>query len=153
VVCKGPGGQCTRCPSWCPSHIPAPSGPSLGHVSGEVRVYPAGGAAAGRGIYSKMTDAKNISTKEEGAKSEPHGPLTGLLLGDDAVPDPDTVAWLLPYTESRYLTRTTPIPVPEGYYLLMRHQCRQGVIGDRCVMLKPQNQTQSQLSAVTHFKG
>jgi len=46
-----------------PRHKPAPrgnSGPSLGHVSGEVRVYPAGPAAAGSGINYVMADSTNV---------------------------------------------------------------------------------------------
>jgi len=90
VASKGPGGQYPRCPSWGPSHMPAPRGnsePSLGHVSGEMRVHPAGGAAAGRGIYSIMCHATiSDSTMMGEAKSAPSGSLTGLITGDDAVP-------------------------------------------------------------------
>jgi len=100
-----------------------------------MRVYPAGGAAAGRGIYLKMTDANiTMTKKEECAKSEPHGPLTGLLRRDEPAPDPDVVAWLPPYMEPRFDVRTTLAPVPEGFYLLMRHQCMQGLIEDRFLM-------------------
>jgi len=38
-------------------------GPSLGHVSGEVRVYPAGPAAASSGIISQMADSHILGEK------------------------------------------------------------------------------------------
>jgi len=114
VVSKEPGGQCPRCPSWGPSHMPTPrgnSGPSLGHISGEMRVYPAGGAAAGSGIYVVMSDAINISmTKRGDSRGEPHGLLIGLVCGDDLIPDPSEVSWLAPFQETRFTTSRVPGP-------------------------------------------
>jgi len=52
-----------------PIHKPAPrgnSGPSLGHVSGEVRVHPAGPAAAGSGINLVMNDSTRCDGKRCG---------------------------------------------------------------------------------------
>jgi len=52
-----------------PRHKPTPrgnSGPSLGHVSGEVRVHPVGPAAAGSGIFLIMSDSTRCDDKRSG---------------------------------------------------------------------------------------
>jgi len=64
------------------------SGPSLGHVSKEVRIYPGG---AGRRIFLKMSFS--ISSEEDleyrvTADPESSGPMVGIATGDDAVPSP-----------------------------------------------------------------
>jgi len=100
-----------------------------------------------------MTDANIMTKKQECAKSELHGPLTGLLRGDEPTPDPEVVAWLPPSTEPRFITSTTPMLVPEGYYLLMRYQYAQGIVEDVFLMLNPENEYQAQRSLTNRFRG
>jgi len=113
--------------------MPAPrgnSGLSLGHVSGEVRVYPADGAAAGRGIFLKMSFS--ISSEEDleyRVTAESSGPIVDIATGDDAVSGPEDVSWL-PLPTTGFADSMVPKAGPREFYLAYRYQWKQGVVAD-----------------------
>jgi len=115
--------------------MPAPrgnSGPSLGHVSGEVRVYPAGGTAAGRGIKPSMSSVPKIQSDVCAvAESVPKGPTIGLACRDDAIPGSGELGWLAPPRPGFESLPSAPPLSPEGCYLMMRRQLTEGVVEDR----------------------